>query len=130
MTLLLGLLAAVPLWTQQRDLRSDDQHPHGRLRGRVVAADTGRPVARAHVTATALDAKTAPGYASTDLVGGFEIDNLPPGRDIVVASKPGAFLDTQYGQVHPDLPEVGVRDPRGNDVAFGESPNGVPYDHR
>jgi len=103
MTLLLCLLAAVPLWTQQRDLWSDDQH-NGRLRGRVVAADTGRPVARAHVTATALGAKTSPGYASTDLVGGFEINNLPPGRYIVVASKPGAFLDTQYGQVHPDLP--------------------------
>ena len=57
MLLLLVLVAAVPGLTQDRDAPAKDARPQGILRGRVVAADTGRPVARAQVSADFGDAR-------------------------------------------------------------------------
>jgi hypothetical protein len=66
-----------------------------RIRGRVVAAQTGAPLRRAQVTlgVPASQARST----ITDSDGRFELDQLPAGRYAVVASKTG-FVTLQYGQ--------------------------------
>jgi len=69
-----------------------------RLRGRVMAAETGGPVRRAQVRILGQDigSKTA----ITDADGRFEFRDLPGGRFNVSAAKSG-FVTVQYGQLRP-----------------------------
>ena len=69
-----------------------------RLRGRVIAAETGGPVRRAQVRISGQDigSKTA----ITDADGRFEFRDLPGGRFNVSATKSG-FVTVQYGQLRP-----------------------------
>ncbi len=70
----------------------------GRIKGRIVAADTGTPVRRAQVrlTGSEVGSKTA----MTDAEGRFEFRELPAGRFNVSATKSG-FVNVQYGQTRP-----------------------------
>ena len=109
----------------------------GRLRGRVLAADTGSALRRAQVRISGPDigSKTA----LTDAQGRYEFRDLPAGRFTVSVSKAG-FVAMQYGQSRPfetgkpiDLAEAQVMDkadvalPRGSVLAgrivdeFGEA---------
>ena len=69
-----------------------------RIRGRIVAAQTGTPLRRAQVTlgVPASQARST----LTDSDGRFEFDQLPAGRYAIVASKTG-FVTLQYGQRRP-----------------------------
>jgi len=78
-----------------------DTAPRGTavIRGVVLAADTGTPIRRAQVRAT------APGVrenrlATTDAQGRFEFKDLAAGRYTISASK-GGFVGLQYGQRRP-----------------------------
>jgi hypothetical protein len=73
--------------------------PEGRIAGRVVAADTGRPVKRARVFATAAELPSGRGVL-TDDSGLFEFLDLPAGRYTLTASKAG-FVGLTYGQRRP-----------------------------
>jgi hypothetical protein len=109
----------------------------GRLRGRVVAADSGSGVRRAQVRISGPDigSKTA----LTDAQGRYEFRELPAGRFTISVSKPG-YVNMQYGQLRPfesgkpiDLLDAQVMDkadvslPRGSVLAgrivdeFGEA---------
>jgi len=70
----------------------------GRLRGRVLAGDTGSVVRRAQVRISGPDigSKTA----LTDGQGRYEFSDLPAGRFNLSASKSG-FVTMQYGQTRP-----------------------------
>lgn len=70
----------------------------GRLRGRVISADTGTVLRRAQVTISNPDigGKTA----VTDAQGRYEFRDLPAGRFSLSASKSG-FLEMKYGQSRP-----------------------------
>jgi hypothetical protein len=70
----------------------------GRIRGRVVSADTGVPVRRAQVRISGSDigSKTA----LTDGEGRYEFRDLPAGRFNVSAQKPG-YMTVSYGQTRP-----------------------------
>ena len=70
----------------------------GRIRGRVVSADTGSPVRRAQVRIAGPDigAKTA----LTDTEGRVEFRELPAGRFTLTGTKSG-FVSVQYGQTRP-----------------------------
>ena len=70
-----------------------------RLRGRVVAADTGTPLRRAQVRAVAATNGTTR-LASTDAEGRYEFINLPAGRYILHVSKAG-YVDLEFGQSRP-----------------------------
>jgi protocatechuate 3,4-dioxygenase beta subunit len=76
--------------------------PAGRITGRVLAADSGRPVRRALVRATAPE---LPGGRAvfTDDSGAFDLAALPAGRYAVSASKIG-FVPLAYGQRRPLQP--------------------------
>lgn len=101
---LMLLASAIPAAAQVRESPLPAGRATGVIRGTVTAADTGRPVVRAEVTATPIAASGRGISAATDLSGRFELAAVPEGIYAVVASKPGAFLDTQFGQSDHRLP--------------------------
>ena len=70
-----------------------------RIRGRVLAADSGAPLRRAQVRLASQDIRTAKN-ATTDTEGRFEFTDLPAGRYSLTVSKAG-YLTLQYGQRRP-----------------------------
>jgi hypothetical protein len=72
-----------------------------RMRGRVVASDSGSPVRRAQVRISGPDIGTK--TAMTDAQGRFEFRDLPAGRFNVSVSKSG-FVTMQFGQKRPFEP--------------------------
>jgi len=73
--------------------------PQGRLTGRVLAADNGRPLKRARVFINAAELPGGRG-ALTDDQGVFDFTELPAGRYTINASKAG-FVQLSYGQRRP-----------------------------
>src|SRR5262245_58517109 len=73
--------------------------PTGKIIGRVVAADSGRPVKRARVAINAAELQGGRGVL-TDESGAYEFTELPAGRYTVNASKSG-FVALSYGQRRP-----------------------------
>src|SRR5437763_13076399 len=73
--------------------------PAGLISGRVLAADTGRPVKRARVYASSAELPGGRGIL-TDDNGAFELTELPAGRYTLSVSKSG-FISLSYGQRRP-----------------------------
>ena len=73
--------------------------PSGKISGRVVAADTGRPIKRARVFVNAAELPGGRGML-TDDSGTYEITDLPAGRYTLNVSKSG-FVSLSYGQRRP-----------------------------
>jgi hypothetical protein len=73
--------------------------PAGRISGRVLAADNGRPVKRARVFASASELPGGRGML-TDDTGRFDLAELPAGRYTLTVSKSG-FVALSYGQRRP-----------------------------
>jgi len=71
----------------------------GRLSGRVVTGDGGRPVKRARVFISAAELPGGRGML-TDDNGAFDFSDLPAGRYTITASKNG-FIQLSYGQRRP-----------------------------
>src|SRR5262245_9595699 len=80
---------------------AQDPAPRGTamIRGVVLAADTGAPIRRAQVRASAPDIRENR-LAATDAQGRFEFRELAAGRYNVSATK-GGFVTLQYGQRRP-----------------------------
>src|SRR3979490_1434263 len=73
--------------------------PAGRMSGRVLTADNGRPVKRARVFITAAELPGGRGVL-TDDTGVFDFTDLPAGRYTLSASKSG-FIGLSFGQRRP-----------------------------
>src|SRR3954470_23039284 len=73
--------------------------PAGRITGRVIASDNGRPVKRARVVVTAVELPGGRGVL-TDDQGIFDLTELPAGRYTLTVSKTG-FVSLSYGQRRP-----------------------------
>ncbi|MBI4266210.1 MAG: carboxypeptidase regulatory-like domain-containing protein [Acidobacteria bacterium] len=71
----------------------------GIIRGRITAADTGRPLRRAQVTVTAAEIGM-PRRTDTSLDGRYEFRDLPAGRYSVSVTRSG-YLSLRYGQRRP-----------------------------
>lgn len=97
----------------------DAPAPTGSISGRVVAADTGRPVKRARVSANAAELQGGRGML-TDDKGQFELTALPAGRYTVNVSKSG-FVTLQYGQRRPLQPGTPLT------LADGQQLKGVDF---
>ena len=69
------------------------------IRGRVTAADTGRPLRRVRITITGPEL-AEPRTVSTNLQGIYEVRDLPAGRYTVSASRTG-YLTIRHGQRRP-----------------------------
>ena len=105
----------------------------GKLRGAVVAADTGSIVRRAQVRISSPDIGSKTAF--TDAQGRYEFKDLPAGRFNLSVSKSG-FVSMQYGQSRPFEPgrpidlvdaqlleKVDVALPRGSVSRDGSSTN-------
>lgn len=99
-------LAAVPLpRAEGAQLPSAPQAAAetGSIRGRVTAADTGRPLRRALISlapASVTPANRATLEAHTNSLGQFEVKEVPPGLYVASASRAG-YISVQYGQRAP-----------------------------
>jgi protocatechuate 3,4-dioxygenase beta subunit len=80
--------------TPGRDLKTGT----GRVRGRIVATDTGGPVRRAQVRLSGPEVGVR--TATTDGEGRYEFLELPAGRFTIHATKAG-YVSLQYGQTRP-----------------------------
>lgn len=78
----------------QRDVKTGT----GRIRGRIVAADSGVPVRRAQVRITGNELAMKTSLSDGD--GRYEFRDLPAGRFTLTAQKPG-YMTVQYGQTRP-----------------------------
>ena len=85
-----------------------------RLRGQVVAAQTGLPLRRAQVIATAAEGQFRRA-ATTDSEGRYEFTELPAGRFSISAIKAG-YVTQQYGQRRPSEPGTPVSLADGDSV--------------
>ena len=70
----------------------------GKIRGRILAAETGQPVRRVQVRL--MGPEVAPKTMLTDADGRYEFGELPAGRFTVSATKSG-YVNVQYGQTRP-----------------------------
>jgi hypothetical protein len=78
----------------------------GVIRGRIVAADTGKPLRRARIAVGSLDVGGPPRTANTNADGRYELTMLPAGRYGVRAARSG-YLELRYGQRRPlEAPKV------------------------
>jgi Carboxypeptidase regulatory-like domain len=73
--------------------------PAGRITGRVMAGDNGRPVKRARVFISGAELQGGRGIL-TDDSGVFDFTEVPAGRYTVTVSKSG-FVSLSYGQRRP-----------------------------
>ena len=85
--------------TPAQERQSSTPAATGRMTGRVLAADTGRPVARARVLLSAAEIPGGRGTLS-DRDGTFEFTELPSGRYTLTVAKSG-FVSLSYGQRRP-----------------------------
>jgi hypothetical protein len=76
--------------------------PAGVIRGRITAADTGRPLRRAQVTVSASDSGERR-TAATNSRGEYEVRELPVGRYTLFASR-GGYQGLSYGSRLPGEP--------------------------
>ena len=73
----------------------------GRIKGRLIAADTGNPVRRGQVRLSGPD--VMPKSVTTDNDGRFEFKDLPAGAFTINASKSG-YVAVNFGQKRPFEP--------------------------
>jgi protocatechuate 3,4-dioxygenase beta subunit len=104
--------------------------PTGRITGRVLAGDTGRPVRRARVQ---IRAQATPGGRAvlTDDNGVFDFTGLPADHYTVAVSKTG-FVALQYGQRRPLQPGTPLQLGEGQElrgIEFHLPPGGVITGH-
>jgi Carboxypeptidase regulatory-like domain len=104
--LLLSLFLAgqVTTWTtspQQppRDTSAPAAKGTGSIKGKVVAAESGRPMRRVQINLSSPDLSESRSM-STTAQGTYEFKDLPPGRYMISASRAG-FIRLQYGQRRP-----------------------------
>jgi carboxypeptidase family protein len=70
------------------------------IRGRIVAADTGKPLRRARITVNAPELGGETRSTSTSVEGRYELTDLPAGRYTVRVTRSG-YLPLQFGQRRP-----------------------------
>jgi hypothetical protein len=89
-----------PIAQPARDQRPGAQSGTAIIRGRIVAADSGKPLRRARVTLFAAELGRDSRTASTNVDGRYEITELPAARYTMRVTRSG-FLPLQYGQRRP-----------------------------
>jgi hypothetical protein len=83
-----------------RDARPPAQTGTAAVRGRVFAADSGKPLRRARIMLQAPELGGENRTTSTNAEGKFELKDLPAARYNVVVSRSG-YLQLRYGQRRP-----------------------------
>ena len=105
--LLVLALGPVPQPPQRPIPTSAPRAANARIRGRVVAVDTGRGLRRALVVVARTGAMAQPRTYDTDALGRFDL-TLPPGAYMLSAQRDG-YVTATYGQRRPGGPGQAVR---------------------
>jgi hypothetical protein len=96
-------LSPTPIYAQAaappRDQTAPAAGSGARIGGRVVAADTGNPIARARVQINS-STLPKPRQLTTDANGRYEVTGLSAGRYKLSVSRSG-FVSLEYGQTRP-----------------------------
>jgi protocatechuate 3,4-dioxygenase beta subunit len=101
LALIVSLLFVTPSAAQPAPRPATDSGPPGVIRGRVTAADTGKPLRRARISLRAASTSArAVSMAATNAQGVFELKDVPPGSYYVSASRTG-YLELEHGQRRP-----------------------------
>jgi protocatechuate 3,4-dioxygenase beta subunit len=100
MALLLILAPSIAFSQTPSPPRPPDPTLSAVIRGRVVAADTGRPLRRVRIAVSAPALVDGPRTINTSADGRYEIRDLPAGRYTVTAGRSG-YLSLRYGQSRP-----------------------------
>ena len=98
------LLVALVLAAQVRDPGSPVNASGGRIAGRIIAADTHRPVSRAAVRLVRANERADFQSTTSNDQGQFIFEAVPTGTYSLYASKPGTFVETAFGQSSHDVP--------------------------
>ena len=128
------ILACLICVAQVRDPGRAADLAGGRIAGRVVGADTNRPVSRAAVRLVRVGERADLQVTSTDDEGRFVID-IAPGVYSVLASKPGTYAETGFGQSTPETPSRPVTVVAGETIQVeiamfrGATISGRVFDH-
>lgn len=94
-------LAALQTPAQRRDSPAAPQKGTTVIRGKVIAADTGKPLRRARVSLSAIGlGSESRRSTSTGLDGSYSFKELPAGRYRITVSRSG-YLQLEYGQRRP-----------------------------
>ncbi len=103
---LLAALTLMPLIALTAQQPPADAHKAGtaRIAGRVVAADSGKPLRGAVMRLLSFTVEGVNETSATDAQGRFEFAGLAPGRYQLEASKEG-YLGLQFGQRRPPEPD-------------------------
>jgi protocatechuate 3,4-dioxygenase beta subunit len=96
----LALTPTAAAQTPPRDAAESAKTGTAIIRGRVLAADTGKPLRRARIQLTAPELAGAPRNTSTDADGRYEFMELPAGRFTIRVTRSG-YLSLAYGQRRP-----------------------------
>src|SRR5688500_350931 len=114
--LLIAAAAQAPAQTVRRPSRDvgglrPDRVATAAIGGRVTAADSGMPLRRVEITATAANNETFPRATITDDDGRYELTGLAPGEWRLTTLKTG-FISQQFGQRRPfgPAPPIAVSD--------------------
>ena len=78
------------------------------IRGRVTAADTGRPLRRAQISIIGIGAGVERRTTSTNLRGEYELRDLAAGRYTITATRSG-YLAWEYGRRAPGEPGKSIQ---------------------
>lgn len=117
-----ALLAGI-VFAQAPELPRDQTAPApnggGRIVGRVVAADTGNPLARARVQVSS-PALAKPRQMTTDASGRYEVTGLGAGRYRILVARAG-FVSLEYGQTRPS------QSGRELELFDGQTLNGIDF---
>jgi protocatechuate 3,4-dioxygenase beta subunit len=106
LTMILALMSLAatqppgPQGAPARDARQTAPNGTAVIRGRVQAADTGKPLRRARITLSGPELAREGRSTSTSLDGRYEITGLPAGRYTVRVARSG-YLSLMYGQRRP-----------------------------
>jgi protocatechuate 3,4-dioxygenase beta subunit len=74
--------------------------PTGAIRGRILAADTGRPLRRAQISLSAPELAGQGRSTTTTAEGRYQFKDLPAGRYSITVARSG-YLSLRYGQRRP-----------------------------
>jgi hypothetical protein len=102
LSLLVAIAQAGAAQGPPRDTSAPAAKGTGLIKGKVVTAESGRPMRRVQINLSSPDLSEARSM-STTAQGTFEFKDLPAGRYTISASRAG-FIRLQYGQRRPGEP--------------------------
>jgi hypothetical protein len=127
----IALIVCLTVARQAQAQEAPPPKPTASIAGRVIGADTGRPIRNALVEILSWEVMRLPRRASTDAQGRFEFTGLAAGAYRLTANAEG-YLALEFGQQRPPEPgtPIDLRDGERFDKANVSLPRGGAIEGR